>query len=46
MRFWKRLKYYFRKEKFDRELAEEMQFHMEMKAARAESNRQAHSQRI
>ena len=33
MRFWKRLKYYLQKEKFDRELAEEMQFHMEMKAA-------------
>src|SRR5919206_2180711 len=30
--FWRRLLYYLRRERFDRELEEEMSFHLEMKA--------------
>ena len=29
---WRRLRYYLRRERFDRELEEEMRFHLEMKA--------------
>src|SRR5262249_18676404 len=32
MRLWRRLLFYLRRKQFDRELAEEMRFHLEMKA--------------
>src|ERR1044072_8077454 len=33
MQLWRRLRYYLRRDEFDRELQEEMRFHVEMKAA-------------
>jgi hypothetical protein len=38
LQLWRRLLFYLRRDRFDRELEEEMQFHLEMKA---EENRQA-----
>ena len=38
LQLWRRLLFYLRRDQFDRELAEEMKFHLEMKA---EENLQA-----
>src|SRR6476659_5590935 len=41
MRIWRKLLFLFRRGKFDRELAEEMRFHLEMKAQSGGGNEEA-----